>query len=234
MQDIQSLLGKQPTNEKNSLEKIAEAEKETKEPEKSSTDFNEEALINMMMTGDNSTGLFNPNVEDIVKPEDKDKVHVDTKDTVDIKTGKTSSISKKYQAALLEDMKKNPDKFKIKTPEGEMTVQEALSKGYNPVTRKFEKSKHKENIDLAMGRLNENDRQRLTELTDPKNIGLAPADAEQFGLPSNSPMIKQPQGQAPEQAVPGQAPGAIPPEGAAPGQPAAGMDITSLLGGGIK
>lgn len=234
MQDIQSLLGKQPTNEKNSLEKIAEAEKETKEPEKSSTDFDEEALINMMMTGDNSTGLFNPNVEEIVKPEDKDKVHVDTKDTVDIKTGKTSSISKKYQAALLEDMKKNPNKFKIKTPEGEMTVQEALSKGYNPVTRKFEKSKHKENIDIAMGRLNETDRQRLTELTDPKNVGLAPADAEQFGLPSNSPMIKQPQGQASEQAVPGQAPGAIPPEGAAPGQPAAGMGITSLLGGGIK
>lgn len=234
MQDIQSLLGKQPTNEKNSLEKIAEAEKETKEPEKSSTDFDEESLINMMMTGDNSTGLFNPNVEDIVKPEDKDKVHIDTKDTVDIKTGKTSSMSKKYQSALLKDMKKNPDKFKIKTPEGEMTVQEALSKGYNPVTKKFEKSKHKENIDAAMGRLNETDRRRLTELTDPKNVGLAPADAEQFGLPSNSPMIKQPQGQTPEQAVPGQAPGAIPPEGAAPGQPAEGMDIASLLGGGIK
>lgn len=224
MQDIQSLLGKQPpTQKENPLQKIADAEKQTKEPKKSSTDFNEDAIINMMMTGENSTGLFNPNAEEIIQEEDKDKIHVDSKENLNIKTGKTTNISKKYQAAILEDMKKNPDKFKIQTPEGEMTVHEALTKGYNPVTKKFEKSKHKENIDLAMSRLNEKDRQRIDELTNPANVGLAPADAEQFNLSANNPMIKQPgAAPSPNAAIPG-------------GQPdksqAAGMDIASLLGG---
>lgn len=230
MQGIQNILGQQsPAKEQNPLEKIAEGEKEIKEPEKSSRDFDEESLINMMMTGENSTGLFNPNSEDIVEDSDKDKIHVDTKENVNIKTGKTTNISKKYQNAILEDMKKNPDKFKIQTPEGEMTIDEALKKGYNPVTKKFEKSKHKENIDAAMTRLNDQDRQRLTELTDPANVGLAPADAEQFGLPGNSPMIKQPAaGPSPEAAVPGGLHGMGSPEQA---QGAPGMDIASLLGG---
>lgn len=230
MQGIQSILGQQsPTKEQNPLEKISEGEKKIKDSDKSSTNFDEEALINMMMTGENSTGLFNPNVEDIVEEDDKDKLHMDTKENLDIKTGKTTNISKKYQNAILEDIKKNPDKFKIQTPEGEMTIDEALKKGYNPVTKKFEKSKHKENIDAAMSRLNDQDRQRLTGLTDPTNVGLAPADAEQFGLPGDSPMIKQPAaGPSPEAAVPGGLPGMN-----APAQPqeAPGMDIASLLGG---
>jgi hypothetical protein len=232
MQGIQSILGQQsPTKEQNPLEKIAEDEKKTKEPAKSSGDFNEETLINMMMTGENSTGLFNPNVEDIVEEDDKDKVHVDTKETLNIKTGKTTNISKKYQNAIIEDMKKNPDKFKIQTPEGEMTVDEALKKGYNPVTKKFEKSKHRENIDAAMSRLNDQDKQKISELTDPANVGLAPADAEQFGIPSNSPMIKQPAaGPSPEAAVAGGLPGIGAPEQGQP-QGAPGMDIASLLGG---
>lgn len=230
MQGIQNILGQQsPTKEQNPLEKISEGEKQNKEHDKKSASFDEEALINMMMTGENSSGLFNPNVEEIVEEEDKDKIHTDTKETLDFKTGKTTNISKKYQAAILDDMKKNPDKFKIQTPEGEMTVDEALRKGYNPVTKKFEKSKHKENIDAAMSRLNDQDRQRLTELTDPTNVGLAPADAEQFGLPSNSPMIQQPAGPAagpsPEAAM---TPGMGAPEGA---QGAPGIDIASLLGG---
>ena len=233
MQGIQSILGQQsPTTEPNPLEKLAEGEKKTKEPEKTSRDFNEEALISMMMTGENSTGLFNPNTEDIVEEDDKDKVHVDTKETLDIKTGKTTKISKKYQNAILEDMKKNPDKFKIQTPEGEMTVDEALRKGYNPVTKKFEKSKHKENIDAAMARLNEQDRQKVTELTDPANVGLAPADAEQFGLPSNSPMIQQPAGPAAGPSPEAVMAGGMPAQGEQPpAQGAPGMDIASLLGG---
>jgi methyl-accepting chemotaxis protein len=112
---------------------------------------------------------------------------------------------------------------------GEMTIDEALKKGYNPVTKKFEKSKHKENIDAAMNKLNEQDKQRLMELTDPANVGLAPADAEQFGLPNDSPMIKQPTaGPSPEAAVPGGLPGMGSPEQS---QGAPGMDIASLLGG---
>ena len=230
MQGIQNILGEQsPNQEQNPLEAIAEKEKKIKEPEKTSKDFNEETLINMMMTGENSTGLFNPNIEDIVNEDDKDKVHVDTKETLDVKTGKTTTISKKYQNAILEDMKKHPDKFKIQTPEGEMTIDEALKKGYNPVTKKFEKSKHKENIDAAMNKLNEQDKQRLMDLTNPANVGLAPADAEQFGLPNNSPMIKQPTAEpSPEEAVPGGLPGMESPEQA---QGAPGMNIASLLGG---
>ena len=110
-----------------------------------------------------------------------------------------------------------------------MTIDEALKKGYNPVTRKFEKSKYKENIDAAIARLNDQDRQRLTELTDPSNVGLAPADAEQFGLPNNSPMIKQPTAEpSPEAAVPGGLPGMGSQEQA---QGPQGMNIASLLGG---
>lgn len=237
MQDMKSLLGKQNTeSEGNPLQKIADAESEKKKPKKSPSDFNEEAIINMMMTGENSTGLFNPKQEDIVKEEDKDKIHTNTKDTLDIKTGKTVNMSKKYASAILEDMKKNPDKFKLKTPEGEMTVEEALRKGYNPITKKFEKSQHKENIDKALATLNDKDKQRLSELTDPANVGLAPADAEQLGLAPNSPMIKQPQ-QPQEQGalgIPQAQPAATP---QIPGQEmtqpqAPANNIAALLGGG--
>lgn len=217
MNGIQDLLGKDSTA---SLEKVSEAEKtkDTTDNKKSKTNFNEEALLNMLMTGDNSTGLFSPNPEEIV--EDKNKLHEDTTENIKHEIGETKKVSDKYSTAILEDMKKNPDKYKIQTPKGEMTIDEALKQGYNPITRKFEENKFKKQKDLLMTQLNDEDKKRVEDLSDPKNLGLAPADGKTLGLQPNSSMIRKAQPVPAEEQT-------VQPEQT----PAAGTGIEALLGG---
>jgi hypothetical protein len=107
-----------------------------------------------------------------------------------------------------------------------------MAKGYNPLTRRFEKDKTaKEIVEKHKKNLNEADQGAIDTILDPKSANIAPADAEQMGLPADSPMIKQeqPQGGMPQE-LPGQAPVAeqVPQPSATP---AAGPDIASLLGG---
>lgn len=235
MQNFQNLFGnaKQPVEE-NPLDNLGKLDKE--KPKKNEPDsFNEEELIKMMMTGENSTGTFTPDTEAIVDEEHRDKLHEDTEKKHKVETGVTAKTSDKYKNAIADDMLKNPDNYTIQTPEGEMSVLDAIRKGYNPVTRKFEKSKHEENIEKLKSNLNENDKKRIDDLTNPGNLKLAPADAEVIGLPSNSQMIAKQQAAAPE---------AVPPKGEEPPKEVAQAnaanekpnnppDIASLLGGNL-
>lgn len=252
MQDINKLLGQAPTQgaptqppspvpqapegegEKsaNPLEAMAEISK-TKDKKKSpsvSDEMDEETIKQILMSGENSDGLFTPD-----KPiENPEELHEEVDEEAKLKPGDVKEQSKKYSKKFREDITKNPDKYKIMTPKGEMTVREAMSKGYNPLTRRFEKDKTaKEIVGKHKKNLNEADQEVLDKILDPKSANIAKADAEQMGLSADSPMVRQDeaiQGAAP--ALPGQAP--TPEIPAAPQQPAApqgGPDIAALLGG---
>ena len=233
--EINGLLGEEPKEEASPLEKINEAAKEAGKKKLESKDkvtsFDDETFKQMLMTGDNTEGLFTPEEDKEEEKEDPKHAEVDEKAT--IKQGKVGKPQGKYAKKFLEDISKNPNDYKVQTPKGEMTIAEAMRKGYNPITKRFEKDKSPDEIKKKhMEGLNEADKAKLEELTSPSAARMAPKDAAAMGLPADSPMI--------EGAVPPQQPGqpvAMPPEASMPqGEQApegaeAGLDIASMLGG---
>ena len=120
-----------------------------------------------------------------------------------------------------------------------MTISEAISRGYNPITKTFEKEHNQKDIkDKYLGSLNEADRASIEALTSPSAAQVAPADAEKYGLNPGSPMIRQPAEEEPSMQPPVEEPPM--PEGSPVGNPvgtpqesqaAGGLDINALLGG---
>lgn len=228
--EINEMLGEQPEENKNPLEKIDEAAKAAgkKQPESKEkvSSFDDETFKQILMSGDNSEGLFTPE-----EKEDKDNPkHEEVDEEATIKQGKVGKPKGKYATKFLKDITKNPQDYKVQTPKGEMTIAEAMRKGYNPITKRFEKDKSAEAIkEKHLSGLNDATKAKLEELTSPSAARMAPKDAEAMGLPADSPMIQgavpsQPNGQPPVNPteVPAQ------PQGAAP---EAGLDINSMLGG---
>lgn len=221
--NINNMLGQIPEDEnKNPLEKIDEASKEAgKKPEPDKTkaeSFDEETFKQILMAGDNTEGLFKPEIKEDEKNPNHAKVDEDAK----IKQGEVSKPKGKYVKKFKEDISKNPQNYKVQTPKGEMTIAEAMRKGYNPITKRFEKEKSADAIkEKHLAGLNDADKSKLEELTNPASAHVAPKDAGTMGLPGDSPMVDgntQPQPTMP-----------VVPEGQAPTEE--GTDIASLLGG---
>lgn len=227
--EINSMLGEQTPEKENPLDKISEAAKEAgkKKPESKEKvqSFDDETFKQILMTGDNTEGLFTPSEDKEEEPK-----HAEVDEDATIKQGKVGKPKGKYATKFLKDISKNPQDYKVQTPKGEMTIAEAMRKGYNPITKRFEKDKSADAIkEKHMAGLNDADKAKLEELTSPSAARMAPKDAEAMGLPADSPMIageQQAGGQPPispaGQAAPTPAPG---PEGGA------GPDINSMLGG---
>lgn len=231
--EINQMLGETSTpTEENPLAKIEEASKdaskkkpETKDKVKS---FDDETFKQMLMTGDNKEGLFVPNEDK--KEEEKDPKHAEVDESATIKQGKVGKPQGKYVNNFLKDITKNPNEYKVNTPKGEMTIAEAMRKGYNPITKRFEKDKDSEEVKKKhLKGLNDADKAKLEEITSPSAARIPAKDAATMGLPGDSPMIA---GSMPPETG-GQPPVAAPtpaPEGAS-GEPQAGLDIASMLGG---
>lgn len=233
--DITNMLGEtEAPEEENPLKNLEEASKAaSKTPKKSKEDlenFDDETFKQILMTGDNSEGLFTPDKD---KEEEKENPkHAEVDEKAEVKQGKVKQTKGKYANKFKEDISKNPQNYKVQTPKGEMTIAEAMRKGYNPITKRFEKDKSPEEIKKKhLEGLNDADKAKLEELTSPSAAHIAPKDAQTMGLPSDSPMIE---GNVPQPA--GQP---VPPQGAAPAAPVApegvpqgGLDINALLGGG--
>jgi hypothetical protein len=223
--DISSMLGKTGTpTEENPLEKISEASKDAgkkpKESKESLENFDEETFKQILMAGDNSDGLFTP-----VEKEDKDNPnHAEVDEDAKVKQIKVNKPKGKYIKNFKDDIAKNPNNYKVQTPKGEMTIAEAIRKGYNPITKRFEKDKSPEEIKKKhLEGLNETDKAKLEEITSPSAAHIAPKDAAAMGLPGDSPMIDG-------QSIPQQAP--EPAQPATP-SPEGAVDIASMLGGGM-
>lgn len=215
----------------NPLEKLDEISKA--EPQKKqgsgSRHLDDETVVDMLKTGENTEGLFEPKEQG---------EHEDEDEAAKAKPGKSAAPSKKYEKSFKDDMLKHPDQYKVMTPKGEMTVAEAIRAGYDPITKRFSKEHGQDRLrEKHLSQLNDADRQAIEGITDPAAAQVAPADAEKYGLPADSPMVRQPQppiqgmeGLMPGQGAPTPLGGAMPGAGesTAPG----GMDISSLLGGG--
>ena len=230
--DINSILG-QPSEpkEENPLEKLNEASKNVNKEVKEKTDqassFDDETFKRILMSGDNSEGLFTPTE----KEEKENPKHAEVHEEAQIKQGKVSSPKGKYVNKFIKDITKNPQGYKVKTPKGEMTIAEAMRKGYNPITKTFEKDKSPEEIKKKhLEGLNATDKAKLEEITSPSAARIPSKDAKSMGLPDDSPMIDKGEGQAPAQ-IPAQAIAQSPQQAQPEQQGAQGIDINSMLGG---
>lgn len=223
-----------------------EEEIEVKNPKKKSeTEIDQELIEQMLLTGDNEKGMFTPDKKD--KDEHGNKIEEEKPDeSMKLSKVKQGKVSEKYQTAFKEDMTKHPEKYKINTPRGEMTVKEAIQKGYDPITKTF-RAKQKLNAaaEKELAKVNDKDREGILNLMNPANLHLKEADAAGLGVTKPS-MIQKAEnplaGPAPEpnalgvgasQPIPGS--GEMPM--ATPSSPEAGSqgqaDIASLLGGAM-
>lgn len=204
-----------------------EQPEEIKVPDKkksSGKTIDAEILQQLMSNGDNTKGMFEPDEDELL--EENEKAHEDQDEDVKVKTKGKAEPSKKYEKEFQKDMIKNPENYYIDTPKGRMTIKEAQEQGYDPLTHRFNRNqRNKQREEKLLSQVNEQDRKGIEALMDPKNVGLAPADAQAMGLKPDSPMIAQ---QVAEEQAMAQAPAAIPQQAPA-GQP----DITQLLGGNL-
>lgn len=227
-EDILSQLG-QPSEEPTEEIKVEDKKKSSGKP------LDDEVIASMIANGDNTKGMFEPDESEVIDKNKKEKLHEDPDKDVKLKTKGDAKPSDKYATEFQKDMRKNPEKYYINTPKGEMTIKEAMAKGYNPITKRFDNSVANKKED-TLSQLNDKDRAAVEKLFDPSQLGLAPADAKAMGLKADSNMIRQgnPMEQSPAQAPTPMSP---PTAGQAPmhGQALAGgaPDINALLGGNV-
>lgn len=234
--DLQAGLGLDGSG-KNPLERMDQISKTKPGSQKTSGDnsLDPSVIEQMLMTGENTEGMFEPDT-----PKEKDgepKIHEEQDEKAKAKIPEEAKPSKKYEKDFKEDILKHPDDYKVMTPRGEMTIAEAIKKGYNPLTKEFEKDRDFDAIrEKHLNQLNEDDRASIDALTQPSAAQLAPADAEQYGLAPDSPFIKQPAGVEPNTQLPQGGVTMMPEQQAqvaAPQQAAAQPDIAAMLGGGM-
>lgn len=232
--------------EENPLEKMDKLSKEkNKKDAKGNKKLDSETLEEMLMTGENTNGMFEPEVKEPEGNEPKLNEEVDEDAKRNFEKNKATP-SEKYTKAFSNDLLKHPEDYTINTPQGEMTIAEAIRKGYNPITKRFEEAHNQDAIkEKYLNQLNEADRMGIEQITDPRAAQIAPADAGKYGLNSNSPMVRQPmpeggimpQGGMPMEEAPQGAPAPVgaPIPGAeesmAPGAPQGGNPLEALLGG---
>ena len=240
MPGIEEALGKKPqeeldeevesdapeNNEENPLEKMDKISKAKPDGSKSKdTSLDEDTIKTLFMTGDNTTGMFTPDK----KKDDKDE---DEKPEVDIKTSKVKPLGK-YENDFKNDLLKHPEQYTVETPMGQMTVKEAMNKGYDPITKTFNKDETAKGIrERNLKGLNDADRKRLEDFTDPRSAKVPEKDAGMYGLNPDSPMIARDDAEAPRVPMQNgepQEPKGMPTEGPTP--PKGDMNLEALLGG---
>jgi hypothetical protein len=162
-------------------------------------------LHEMLMTGDNSGGMFTPNEDEVLnKNIPDDKLHEEISDKAQVKTGKVTKKFGEYQKKFLTDMKKNPEAYMIDTPEGKMNVSEAIKRGYDPATKEFTDEPLTSKRDKELEGLSESDKAIIKQLTDPSAAKIPPKEGEALGLEEGNPMLQQ--APVPGAPMPGQAP----------------------------
>ena len=148
-----------------------------KEEEKDKTTLELEEFL-AMLNADSKDGNFVSKDSD--EFEDRD---------YKIKPGKVSEKIGEYSDEIVDDAKKNPEKYFVETPRGKMTLKKAIMQGWNPATGKFDQEDIESTIKEGRDKLNLEDRELIEQLTNPANAGIAPADGEVMGLPEGDPMM---------------------------------------------
>lgn len=97
----------------------------------------------------------------------------------------------KYKQDMVKDMVKNPSEYTITTPEGQMTLEEAVKRGYNPKTGQFDLEPIEKPSEDKISELSKSDQEAYYRLFSPKNAQIPPAEADLYGLPQDSPLLRQ-------------------------------------------
>jgi hypothetical protein len=235
-EDILAQLGQgQPAPAEEPKEEIKYKDKK----KSSGKQIDDEVLNDLLMNGDNTKGMITPSEKERKKANDDEELHKEPDEEAKIEVKGSAKPSKKYETEFQKDMMKNPEEYFINTPKGEMSVKEAMEQGYDPITHRFNlKEQSKNNLDEQLKDLNDSDKEAIKRLFDPKQVGLAPADAEEMGIDPMNPTIKREEDPADLKAQP-TAPaipampeaGMVPPQGG--DQPLQGGNpLEALLGGG--
>lgn len=141
-------------------------------------------VLKSMLTADGEGGNFT------VKK--KEQEEVPEKDKVIVKPGKVQEKLGKYSKEFMENVMKNPTKFTVETSRGKMTIKDAIVNGWNPKTGEFSDDNIKNNTKKHLDSLNDSDRKTVEKLVDPRNAGIAAADAEAIGMDAEDQMIRRP------------------------------------------
>ena len=228
MPGIEEMLGQQaqPDAATNPLQALQDAGAGMQAPaDAGNRKMDGDILKEMMMTGDNTAGLFEPDPDELL--EEDDEAHEDVDEEAEVKSsGKVTEKGKKYIKLFQDELKDNPGEFMINTPKGQMTVKEAIKQGFNPETGDFEEAPE-DTINGMLDGLNDADKEGIRGLLDPSRANIPPADAAKYGLDPSNHMVQQ-QASVPEEAMMQQGV-PMPQEQAAP---QSGADIAALLGGG--
>lgn len=232
MPGIEELLGQQaaPAQGNNPLQALQDAGTGIKAPsDDGSRKMDGDTLAEMMMTGDNSEGLFKPDPDELL--DEDEKTHEDADEKAKVKSsGKVTEKGKKYIKLFQDELKDNPGEFMINTPKGQMTVKEAIKQGFNPETGDFEDAPE-DKLNGMLDGLNDADKVGIQGLLNPSRANIAPADAAKFGLDATNPMVQAQQvpAPAPEEEMMQQG---MPQGQPLPQEQQKGADIAALLGGG--
>ena len=224
-EDILNQLG-QPSTEPTEEVKVEDKKKS------SGKSIDDEVIAAMMANGDNTKGMFEPDESEVT--DEDEKLHEEQHEDAKVKVKGEAKPSEKYAAEFQKDMIKNPEDYFIQTPKGEMSIKEAMAKGYNPITKRFNNSTNTKKEE-ALSRLNDKDKAAVEKLFDPSQLGLAPADAQAMGLKPDSKMIRQSNSMEGAQ-MPSPSPEQVATPMPAPAQPAGQQpapDINALLGGNV-
>ena len=141
--------------------------------------------IQEMMMGPSSNNQDNSTF--VLKDKDKDDNHEKIDPVFDGKI-KNEKISNKYKEAILKEAEKNPNSIMIDTPDGRMTIKQAIEKGYDPKTGKFiRKQLEKPNFDKKFeGKgFSPDQKSKFKQFTDPRSFNMKPDEKKRMGFKDN-------------------------------------------------
>lgn len=179
--------------------------------------IDEKIIKDLLIRGESSLGNFKP-TKDVAFEEEKPSV---------ITSVKMREPLGKYKKSLQEQVQANPGMYSMMTPQGRMTVKEAIRKGFNFQTGEFDKPDIEKEKERILNGVPEEQRRNVKRLTKPRQAELPEEEAQEMGIedPANA-MVKRKR----PMPVEAQAETEQAPEGEAPVDAAA---LQALLGGGM-
>ena len=149
--------------------------------------------------------LTSPMSDDIDQPilsDPKENKNDEEQQNISIIFGKKREMSDTYKKSLAEKAAKNPNSVEVETPEGWMTVKEAIEKGYDPKTGEFtEKKLPPLEMDQYFQHRGKEDRDKIKRKANPKGTNVNKEQMEGMGerieehpdfMPGNQPREEEP------------------------------------------
>ena len=140
----------------------------------------EQAFQEMMMSPGSAR---NDNPTFLLKDKDK-KDQPDKDEPIFNGNIKNEKIADKYKVEILKEAEKNPNGVMIDTPDGRMSIKQAIEKGYDPKSGKFTRKKlERPSLDKHMEGKGFSPQQKgkMKQFTDPRSFSMKPDEQKRMG-----------------------------------------------------